>query len=93
MNYKNIPKDLLEDVSLQTGADYSKEDNLVKQYQDALIDLYELIITIKLNLNDILEDTSKYKISEETKKHLKEIINFKNKERKKSYEKRRKGSN
>ncbi len=82
MNYKNIPKDLLEDVSLQTGADYSKEDNLVKQYQDALIDLYELIITIKLNLNDILEDTSKYKISEETKKHLKEIINFKNKERK-----------
>ena len=82
MNYKNIPKDLLEDVSLQTGADYSKEDNLVKQYQDALIDLYELIITIKLNLNDILEDTSKYKISEETKKHLKEIINFKKKERK-----------
>ena len=82
MNYKNIPKDLSEDVSLQTGADYSKEDNLVKQYQDALIDLYELIITIKLNLNDILEDTSKYKISEETKKHLKEIINFKNKERK-----------
>jgi hypothetical protein len=82
MNYKNIPKDLLEDVSLQTGADYSKEDNLVKQYQDALIDLYELIITIKLNLNDILEDTSKYKISEETKKHLKERINFKNKERK-----------
>ena len=82
MNYKNIPKDLLEDVSLQTGVDYSKEDNLVKQYQDALIDLYELIITIKLNLNDILEDTSKYKISEETKKHLKEIINFKNKERK-----------
>ena len=82
MKYKNIPKDLLEDVSLQTGADYSKEDNLVKQYQDALIDLYELIITIKLNLNDILEDTSKYKISEETKKQLKEIINFKNKERK-----------
>ena len=80
--YVNLPKDLLEDVELQTGADYSKEENLTKQYQEALIDLYELIITMKLNLNEILKNPSKYKVDAETKKLLEEIINFKNKERK-----------
>lgn len=80
--YVNLPKDLLEDVELQTGADYSNEENLTKQYQEALIDLYELIITMKLNLNEILKNPNKYKIDTETKKLLEEIINFKNKERK-----------
>ena len=80
--YVNLPKDLLEDVELQTGADYSNEENLTKQYQEALIDLYELIITMKLNLNEILKNPSKYKVDAETKKLLEEIINFKNKERK-----------
>lgn len=80
--YVNLPKDLLEDVELQTGADYSNEENLTKKYQEALIDLYELIITMKLNLNEILKNPSKYKVDAETKKLLEEIINFKNKERK-----------
>ncbi len=80
--YVNLPKDLLEDVELQTGADYSNEENLTKQYQEALIDLYELIITMKLNLNEILKNPSKYKVDAETKKLIEEIINFKNKERK-----------
>ena len=66
--YVNLPKDLLEDVELQTGADYSNEENLTKQYQEALIDLYELIITMKLNLNEILKNPSKYKVDAETKK-------------------------
>ena len=29
-------QDLLEDVEPQTGADYSNEENLTKQYQEAL---------------------------------------------------------
>ena len=80
--YINLPKDLLEDVELQTGANYSTEENLTKAYQEALIDLYELIITMKLNLNEILKNPNKYKADAETKKLLEEIINFKNKERK-----------
>lgn len=80
--YINLPKDLLEDVELQTGGSYSTEENLTKAYQEALIDLYELIITMKLNLNEILKNPNKYKADAETKKLLEEIINFKNKERK-----------
>lgn len=79
--YVNLPKDLLEEVELQTGADYSNEENLTKQYQEALIDLYELIITMKLNLNELLNNPSKYKIDAEARKLLEEIINFRNKER------------
>ena len=79
--YVNLPKDLLEEVELQTGADYNKEENITKQYEEALIDLYELIITMKLNLNELLNNPSKYKIDAEARKLLEEIINFRNKER------------
>lgn len=74
----NLPKDLLEEVELQTGADYSKEKDLTKQYQEALIDLYELITIMKLNLNEIIKNPSKYKLDAETKKTLEEIISYRN---------------
>ena len=80
MSYYNLPKDLLEDVGIQTGGNY-EETTLTKQYQSALLDIYDLLITIKLNINEILKKPNKYKIDANTKKLLEEIFYYKNKER------------
>ena len=79
----HIPKDLIEDVEIQTGGSYDYFDNdLMDVYKDALIDTYELLITIKLNINDILNNPKKYVINEETKKMLLELLNHQNKKKK-----------
>ena len=74
MKYYNIPKDLLEDIEIQTGKTYDIESNDLKSvYQEALIDTYELLITLKLNINDILKNPKKYVIDENTRKLLTEL--------------------
>lgn len=77
MSYYNIPKDLLEDVTTQTGACYDGE--LIDRYKEATLDLLDLVTTIKLNINDILKNPSKYKIDNTTKDLLNEILEYRNK--------------
>ena len=60
MKYYNIPKDLLEDIEIQTGKTYDIESNDLKSvYQEALIDTYELLITLKLNTRKLLTELNK----------------------------------
>lgn len=78
MSYYNIPKDLIEDVHTQTGGNY-ENTNLVDLYKEATMDLLDLVITIKLNINEILKNPGKYKTDETTKDLLNEIMEYKNK--------------
>lgn len=78
MGYYYIPKDLIEDVEIQTGGSYDTTD-LRETYKNTTMDLLELVITLKLNINDILKNPSKYKINDDTKTLLKEIVAFRNK--------------
>lgn len=81
-----IPKDLLEDAEQQTGGnyygDYLDNKDLKEIYENATLDLLDLVITLKININDILKNPNKYKIDKATKDLLNELMEYHNKERK-----------
>lgn len=83
INIMNIPKDLLEAIEERTGGnyynDYLENKELRDIYEEASIDLLDLVITLKRNIYEILKKPNKYKINEETKKLLEELLEYRNK--------------
>ena len=76
-----LPKDLLEDVEIQTGKNYfndyfTNKKNLQDTYRETTIDLYKMLITIKRNIDIMLKDPNKYLMNEESYKLLEELKDY-----------------
>lgn len=68
---------LIEDIEFTTGKDYNYYDrDITSVYLDALIDVYNMLITFKINLNDMLKETDKYKLDKKSREFIQELVNY-----------------